>query len=261
MLINTVLILLREGLPIVFVFAFFLLLNTSHQSFKQLLVAIFVGGIITLLQLFWFNELSNTIDLLQLEQLHSAMLLVIYICIAGIFINQSRSITTLTQWLWQLLVIFILMLYFSNFIIYIAAMITETAPNKTLWLGTLLGLGICVSVGVLFYFTLLHILKNNHKCLVAFIFLLYGCGQLMSAIKLLIQLDYLPSLASIWDSSALLKENSELGYFFMALLGYEATPNLLHIVSYIFALFIPLLSYYFITRHLLKVTELVGVKQ
>ena len=44
-------------------------------------------------------------------------------------------------------------------------------------------------------------------------------------LALLVQADWLPSQAPLWDTSAALPENSPPGQLLYALLGYEATPG------------------------------------
>jgi len=78
---------------------------------------------------------------------------------------------------------------------------------------------------------------------------LFASGQLNQALNLLLQIDFLPSFESVWDSNFILNENSELGYFFTALFGYEATPSLLHVSVYLSALGIPLGGYFYLIKN------------
>ncbi|MFA5549165.1 MAG: hypothetical protein WDA10_11530, partial [Porticoccaceae bacterium] len=49
---------------------------------------------------------------------------------------------------------------------------------------------------------------------------------------MLIQSDWLPGGAILWDSSALLPEDSLAGQLFYALVGYEASPSLTQAIAY-----------------------------
>src|SRR5690606_7165635 len=61
---------------------------------------------------------------------------------------------------------------------------------------------------------------------------LFGGNMLSQAALMLIQSDWLPGGAILWDSSALLPEDSLAGQLFYALVGYEATPSLTQAIAY-----------------------------
>ena len=48
--------------------------------------------------------------------------------------------------------------------------------------------------------------------------------------KLFQQLDWIESVSPLWNSASLLREQSEVGVFLQALLGYEASPTPLQLL-------------------------------
>lgn len=65
--------------------------------------------------------------------------------------------------------------------------------------------------------------------------------------QLLAQADWIPSQYPLWNSSALISENSLTGQLLYALIGYEATPTPIQIISYLISLLliIVLSSFYY----------------
>jgi high-affinity iron transporter len=70
--------------------------------------------------------------------------------------------------------------------------------------------------------------------------MLIGAGMAGQASLLLIQADWLPSQAPLWDSSNLVAENSITGQLLYALIGYEATPTPIQAIAYFGGLILPL---------------------
>jgi high-affinity iron transporter len=60
----------------------------------------------------------------------------------------------------------------------------------------------------------------------------------LQATALLIQADWLPADYPLWDSSALLAEQSVAGQLLYALVGYEATPTALQLGAYLTAVLV-----------------------
>jgi len=98
--------------------------------------------------------------------------------------------------------------------------------------GSMIGVGIGVSVGVVFYYSL-GTLRESVRTIAGLVFLaLVAVGMMSQATQLLIQADWLPSQYALWDSSWLVDEQSVTGQLLYALLGYEATPAPLQVLVY-----------------------------
>jgi len=272
MLINTVILLLRDALPIILLFAL-LLLNTGKyiqlsaflrpstnggyinffNKFPNLIcwsVALLISLITTGLLVNNLAGISQQLDGKGIEILISIVLFMIYLMIIFILFLLHQSMIKKNQSLAIFLsVIVIIVLVFTlnatNFITYLVGFWLQTELQFSLVIGIILGMGICISVGILFYFSLLLTQNKYQQTFIEILFLLFGCGQLIQALNLLLQVDLLPSYASLWDTSFIINEDSELGHFFTALMGYEATPSLLHLSIYISAFIIPVAVHYF----------------
>ena len=115
--------------------------------------------------------------------------------------------------------------------------------------GSAIGAGIGVSLGVLLFSALRSL--NGERCynlcllLLAFI----GAGMVMQASLLLEQADWISAGQPLWNSSALLSEQSIAGELMYAVLGYESTPSAVQVGLYILSLSGMLLAWYLGCRY------------
>jgi len=252
MLINTVVLLLRNGLPIVIMVTLLLLMVQSYQLYR-LKVAWLGTLLLSLFIIFWVihyvDNIAQFYHGIALELLFSSFYIAIYLVVLlCLYITCFKATKININYLYMLIFLLIFSLNGSRFFIYLTGFWLQSQLQVSLLIGALLGLGICISIGILMYFMLLFTQKKYQQPFVLLLVLLFACGQLNQAVDLLSQVDFLPSYEALWNTSSLLSEDSELGYFFTALLGYEATPSILHFIIYFSALIIPLSGYYFTNR-------------
>jgi high-affinity iron transporter len=247
MLINALLILLRHSLPLSFLIVFWLLLSTFTHRTRALLLTSSVGVIIVFFQITAFDYLSSLNQGMGSDILYALLNFTIYLCISALiytsFRPESNHNTQLNKVLWCIAYLAIFSLNIGDISLYLLGLNNEKSISYAAVIGIVLSLGISSSVGILFYFLLRTLFQQNLTYLILIVFLFFGLGQLMTGVNLLIQIDWLPSVQAIWDSSQLIQENSELGYFLTALFGYESRPSWVHIVIYLIALIAPLLIF------------------
>jgi len=128
----------------------------------------------------------------------------------------------------------------SEILIYLSSFIGNRELFQPILLGGLVGAGIGASVGALAYYFLININRSWLPYASIAIVMLIGAGMAGQASLLLIQADWLPSHAPMWDSSALVAENSITGQLLYALIGYEATPTPIQVAAYFGGLLLPL---------------------
>jgi len=99
--------------------------------------------------------------------------------------------------------------------------------------GGLVGCAAGVATGYLLYAGLLRIPLRWLFKATGVLVLFLAAGLASQAARFLIQADVLPSLVSpLWDSSALLPQNSLLGTLLHSLVGYEARPAAMQVIFY-----------------------------
>lgn len=99
------------------------------------------------------------------------------------------------------------------------------APMPDLVLGGALGVLLGVAVGVALYFGLLKIPMRHFFGATNGLLVLLAAGLASSAAGFLVQADAVPALANpLWDSGALLSDQSLLGQTLHILIGYNSQP-------------------------------------
>lgn len=108
----------------------------------------------------------------------------------------------------------------------------------SIMMGAVIGAGIGISIGALLYYLLATMEYRNALVADVCLLALVGASMISQAILLLIQADWLPSQYPLWDTTGWLPENSVTGQLLYALLGYEATPTAIQVVSYFCSLLV-----------------------
>ena len=100
-------------------------------------------------------------------------------------------------------------------------------------LGGALGLGAGAVVASLLYAGLLKIPVRWFFAVTGVLVLLLAASMASQAARMLIQADVLPSLgAPIWDTSAVLSQNTVMGTILHGLVGYDAQPAGTQVIAY-----------------------------
>jgi high-affinity iron transporter len=99
--------------------------------------------------------------------------------------------------------------------------------------GSILGLGLGALAGFGLYAGFLNISTRMFFAATSAVILFLTAAMASQVARLLIQADYLPSLATpVWDTSSLLENHSLLGQLLHTLIGYEASPSGMQVVFY-----------------------------
>ena len=103
--------------------------------------------------------------------------------------------------------------------------------------GGVLGIACGVLVGYLLFKGLLRIPLKWFFNVTSALVLFLAAGMASQAARLLIQADVLPSLASpLWDTSALVSNSSMMGKALTGLVGYDAQPAGMQILTFVIVL-------------------------
>ncbi|GGO70018.1 hypothetical protein [Bowmanella pacifica] len=240
MLINSVILFLRDALP-VFVLVSMLLAvaNHSQRQINWLGWALALGLLGSL-------ALTHAVDNLS-ELLEGAGVEVfIFSCQVAMFalllVNLHCQFSLRPQgWRWSAIAMVSLVLAMdgANFLVYFFSYWTHEQTPLALIMGTILGGAVCMSVAVLLHILCRQWLAAGYKLPGALLMLMWGAGQLSYALNLLTQVDLLPPMTPIWDTSQWIADNSELGHLLNSLMGYEAAPGLWQLCVYLLAVVLP----------------------
>lgn len=245
MLLNTVIIALSDALPI-FILLVINLVYAERYLTTQLaqrftftylwfvsmsaLLGIIAGGV----YVYFSVDLSELFDNTGLELSAIVLRLLIYSCgIAALSVrpihgNGALYALVLLNLSW----IFAIALNGSNFFIYMVGYWSQVDALQSLVIGAVLGLGVCISFSILFYFLLRHVTRKSTP-IILIMLCLHLSGQALPAMNLLVQIDIFNATEIMWDWSQFIEEDSEVGRLFKALIGYEARPSQMEVVCYL----------------------------
>ncbi len=114
---------------------------------------------------------------------------------------------------------------------------SNTGGMSSMLAGGTVGVIAGVAVGYAIYAGLLRIPLRWFFAATGALVLLLAAGMASQAARFLIQADLLPSLAApVWDTSAILPEQSVPGMLLHSLIGYDAQPAGMQLVFYIVVL-------------------------
>lgn len=249
MLINTVILFLRDALPI-FVLVVYLYVHLPPN--KLWLLICFVSG--TLLSLMYINQIhiiGQWFDGTGIEISLWFSQLCIYLLTLVLAYGLTRSQTSdqhFMFWIAGLMVNLTLVSKGSNFILYFEGYLNQSNAMQSILVGTFLGIGICLSL-----ITLLVLAAQKLKqCLGPWatwsLILVYATGQLVNALPLLVQIDLIEASDTAWSSQNFVSNELEFGHLLNVLFGYQATPSFAQVIVYVLALFTPIVIFYWLKR-------------
>lgn len=226
MLINTVLVVTRDLLPLFILLPVLLQLVTTSKV-RLLITAMLIAVAILLLITPVLSSITRLAEGNGLELLFILLLSLLLLCLLLQTTHcRYRTVMTCVAVLLQMLICAINVLLFS------LTSVGNAGASESLWLGAVLALGICTSIAVLAY-QLLAELRRWSSWWLGVMLALVAARQGSEAISLLSQTDLITQQESVWDSSGFLAEQSELGVFFHAWFGYEATPDSVQLSAWV----------------------------
>mgnify|MGYP006287515465 CR=1 FL=1 len=244
MLLKSVIITLREVLEAALLLSILLAVTRSldlrARWFGASLAAGVAGSILYGSQL---GAVSNAFEGMGQELLNATLQVAIYLLlsvIAALLIANRQGTANhvpLLQASMLLAVTLAVVREGAEIIIFLSAFRYQPDLLPGVLAGALLGAGIGFSIGALLYYLLRALPQRYMVSAACVLLILVAGGMSLQATQLLIQADWLPALPTMWDSSALLSEESLVGQLLYALVGYEATPTQLEVVIYFSSVF------------------------
>jgi high-affinity iron transporter len=123
----------------------------------------------------------------------------------------------------------------SEIILYIQGIMGQRENVTPVMLGALMATGIGVSSSFLLYHALCALRVTIALRLALLLLALFAGNMAAQATLLLTQADWLPYTRELWNTGDLMPEYSITGQLLYALVGYEANPSLLQVLSYVAA--------------------------
>ena len=225
MLITSLLMSINQLLPVVILAVLLSLIVPLSQ--RQLSIYAVIGTLMSLAFVQAAAWVSQLFDHRGLEFIQ--MLLCIMIFVAALMSCQQRKMAA------ALALIATMTLYLSHYMIYLVSFWHSKDTAEPLILGTCLGVGICISFGVLLFFLLESIVRRAGVQPLVVLLAFNATAKLLIFLDLASQVDLLDVTSNYLDWRGFLVENSELGRVLKALVGYEATPSKTALWVYVIA--------------------------
>jgi high-affinity iron transporter len=121
----------------------------------------------------------------------------------------------------------------SEIVLFLYGQSAQGVSKAMMLSGGSAGLAVGAAVGLAMYFGLLRIPAKYLFSVTGWMILLLAAGMASQAAKFLVQADMLPAWGSVWDTSAMLANDSLLGSLLHTLVGYEANPLGVQIAVYL----------------------------
>lgn len=239
MLVNSVVIVLREVLEAALLISVLLALSRRMQLKPGWLLAAAVLGLVgAVAYARFFVPISAMFEGVGQEATNAALQFGVAAAIAPIafIVARHRGVAAnrvaVLPVLMALAVALAISREGSEIIIFVSGFLQMESLVKSIALGSLAGAAIGFSIGVLLYYLLLALQEQRSTWISLLLLGLAASSMYSQATKLLIQADWLAAAAPLWDSSAAIPEQSIFGQLLYALIGYEATPATIEVAAY-----------------------------
>jgi len=232
MLVNSVIIVLREVLEAALMIGVLLALSQRMQlGRKWLFAALAVGlaGAVVYARL--LGPVSDLFDGAGQELVNAGMQYCVAVALIVVVFNVARfrahapTRSTLLPVAMAIAIASSTTQEGSEIIVFMSGFLQVHEFMSSVTIGSITGAGIGFSIGVLFYYLLL---AQPPRRVVGISVLLLGLTAASMSIQgtnQLVQADWLAAAMPIWDTSGLIGEDSLPGQVLYALVGYEATPS------------------------------------
>ncbi len=235
MLINAVIIILREVLEASFILGVLLALSQHNRISKSWCIkAVLLGGAAAALYAFNLTMISALHQGVGQEIVNAILYVFIFMLVLIIAYSfRDKRYSRLTVVAMFGCVALALVREGSEIIVYIQGFSTIPDLFTPVLIGGSIGAGIGLSIGVFIYYLIVS-LPFLYGIRFGFVVLIFIAGGMVSqATQMLLQADLIASELPIWDTSNIVSEQSIIGQVLFAIMGYEATPILLQVILYL----------------------------
>ena len=239
MLINSVIIILREVLEAALMVSVLLAVSRNLQlDTRWLRIALVVGLAGAAAYGHFLDIVSDSFDGVG-QELFNALLqysVLGFLAVAVFLIARQRGQRcekrTILPAFMAMAVALAITREGAEVLIYVSGFWQMSDFLSSVGVGSLAGAAIGCSVGVLFYYLLLALAPGRAMFISLILLGLAASGMSSQAMGLLIQADWVTVAAPIWDTSGFIAENSLPGQLLYALIGYEASPSAIEAATY-----------------------------
>jgi len=250
-MLDAVIIVLRETLEASLLVSFLFVYSNHFKVHKKWMSLALAPGIASaFLVAFNLPNISDLFDgtgqeVLFVAVLLSLSLLIQWVNLIAMLSGNLNVGPPLLKMLFSSIIILAISLEGAEIIIFFQSSMANENNFYPNLLGSILGLGIGVSVGAASYYILDQLSKAG-LAICSFLLVMVSAGMASQAVSYLMQADLLNSGYPIWDTGSLIDERSVVGQLLYALMGYEATPSFVQVIVYFSYIGIPLSIFFYL---------------
>lgn len=252
MIINTVIVFLRDLLPIFILLSYIITLFETKTFRLSFWLYTMVSALALAIIFFTFIEyIASWFEGAGLELFNSLLLLVIYVLFVWLnplLYKQHKSAFNTALFILIATSIFV-SVKGVEFFLFFSVHGHQTEDLYAIAIGCILGTGICISFSSLFTFFLKEISEYKYPVILNILWCLFLAGQFSQITTLLSQVDLINLGSPLFNLSHIIEDKSEYGHILKALIGYEASPSLGFIVIYLITFFIPLVASFSLKKY------------
>ncbi|GHF79120.1 hypothetical protein [Thalassotalea marina] len=238
MLINTVILFVKDVLPVFIMLSFISMFHIPQLMTRRDVILLLL---LTLAGMWLLNShiesLSELFDGGGLELLYTVIDVAVYFALlmSCIIFISAKPINIVQKLILIVSIAGYIAINLSEFFLYFSTFLVSSQTLVSTLVGASFGLGICVSFTALFALTL-NSLRRNRPIVLLLVWALYLAGFLAQTLYQLQQIDVLNSGRVLWNSSQWVADSSEYGYLLKAMFGYVSTPTTEYAVVYLLSL-------------------------
>ncbi len=247
MLTNTVILFLRDLLPIFIMFAYVqTIFEYQKAKTSQLSIIIGVALAISILVLLFFENLGDLFEGTGIEWLKVSLIFVSFICF---LLSHNAVLFRYRAYLLGGAIVSLLALHFISFLLYFFIYFVIDDVVIELIIGCAIGIGICISFYFLFSFIVQELWQSKFAWVVLLLWSLFVANQVSNISNFFHQIDLLTLGTSQWvDLSSWIQDNSEYGFILKALVGFDSSPSVLNSVLLVMG-FVSMFGFSMLNRH------------
>jgi len=251
MIINTIILFLRDLLPLFILFSYLhVLIKNETFGFSYLLPSLILGLMGSVLFFMVAPQMSELFEGSGIERFYVALLLTSYSCL--FFINTStlknKRLALTTKSIILVGINAFVIFKVSAFLIFFDVYFQQQNNTINVLIGCIIGLGICASFSTLFTFILAELIDLNKRIIINIIWALFLAGQITQIVTYLSQVNLIHVGSPVLHLGAFIQEASEYGHVLKALFGYEQSPSMLFIIIYSVTFAIPFAGPFVVKR-------------
>lgn len=186
----------------------------------------------------WFDGVGQEVSNAAM-QLLIYLLLVWYLLLLSLFLDRHKVSNKALKIIMIIVTSLAITREGAEVILYFLSVTRSETYYLSAIVGMSIGASIGISMGLLIYYLLTNLSSQKAIFIGLILLLLIALGMVSQASLLLIQADWLPAQLPLWDTSAVIAEQSLIGQLLHALIGYESSPSAIQLILYLCAFILP----------------------